>query len=48
MINFRRDISYEQEGLKHMGVPEEITANWVYWTRKPGVAITFDVEKVFG
>ncbi len=36
-----------QEGLKHIGMPEEITANWGYWIRKPGVAITFDLEKVF-
>ncbi len=36
------------EGMKQMGMPEEIIANWGYWTRKPGVAITFDVEKVFG
>ncbi len=37
-----------REHLKQMGMPEEIIANWGYWTRKPGVAITFDVEKVFG
>jgi len=37
-----------REGLGHVGLPEEITANWGYWIHKPGVAITFDVEKVFG
>ncbi len=36
------------EGLGHVGIPEEITANWGYFIRKPGVAITFEVEKVFG
>jgi len=37
-----------QEGLGHVGLPEELTANWGYWIHKPGVAITFDVEQVFG
>jgi hypothetical protein len=37
-----------REHLKQMGMPEEIIANWGFWPRKPGVAITFDVEKVFG
>ncbi len=37
-----------REGLGHVGIPEEITANWLFFIRKPGVAITFDVEKVFG
>ncbi len=36
-----------REGLGHVGIPEEITANWGFFIRKPGVAITFDVEKVF-
>ncbi len=36
------------ETLKQMGMPEELFANWNLWTYKPGVAIIFDVETVFG
>ncbi len=34
--------------LKQMGMPEELIANWNLWICKPGIAITFDVEMVFG
>ncbi len=36
------------EALKQRGMPEELFANWNVWTYRPGVAITFDVETVFG
>ncbi len=36
------------EALKQKGMPEELIANWNLWTYKPGIAITFDVETVFG
>ncbi len=36
------------QALKQKGMPEELIANWNLWTYKPGFAITFDVETIFG
>jgi len=37
-----------REGMTQMGMPEEMIAHWNLWVCKPGVAITFDVETIFG
>lgn len=36
------------EKVTKMGIPEEIFTKWNIWMYKPCVAITFDVEEVFG
>ena len=37
-----------REVLHHMGMPEEMIKHWNLWTYKPGIAVTFEVDAVFG